>query len=110
MENECSKLEHTQKHFKYSENTAISLGVYDAKDLEGSRTTYSSNGHESDLEGSKTETLEISASSDPEKPPASDPGILYSSSSSDSDVYVTFAMRFNACTDHGDFELDNSDA
>ena len=110
MENECSKLKHTRKHFKYSENTAISLGVYDAKDLEGSRTTYSSDGHESDLEGSETETLEISASSDPEQPPASDPGILYSSSSSNSDVYMTFAMRFDACTDHGDFELDNGDA
>jgi len=56
-------------HFKHSENTALSLGIYDAKDLERSCTTYSSNRHESDLEGSETETLEISASSNPEQPP-----------------------------------------
>ena len=96
-------------HFKCSESTAVSLGVYDAKDLERSCTTYSSDRHESDLEGSETGTPEISASSDLEQPPASDPGILCSSSSSDSDVYVTFAMRLDTCTDNH-FELDNSDA
>ena len=109
LEKECLTLEQMRTHFKRSENTALSLGIYDAKDLERSRTTYSSDGHESDLEGSETETLELSASSNPEQPPTSDPGVLCSSSSSDSDLYVPFARRFAACTD-SNFELDNGDA
>jgi len=92
LENECSTLEHMRAHFNCSEKAAVSLGVYDTKDLAQSCTTqYSSNGRDpnsSDPEGSETETLEIFPSSDMEKPP-SDPGVFHYPSSSNSDVYVT---------------------